>query len=122
MLHKKFLWQEQLKRAKTYDDFAEVFFKILAEPTWLKKPPQNKSSCEEQALYVHSSIEEQIIGIVQEGLTFIAFFLKGQPAQIEEFHQVLKQSVLSQQAGILPVASDCVVLGDFARTERRILP
>lgn len=110
------VWQEQLKQAKTYDDFAEVFFKILAEPCVAEKTAQNKKFCEEQALYVHSSIEEQIIGIVQESLTFIAFFLKGQPAQIEEFHQVLKQSVLSQQAGILPVASDCVILGDFARS------
>lgn len=109
-------WHGQIRQAKTYDVFAEVFLKLLQEPIVVEITKKNKEFCDRKGLYVQSSIEEQIIGIVEESLQFIAYFLKDQKAQTEDFYQILKQSILSQQAGILPVAADCVILGDFARS------
>jgi ATP-dependent helicase/nuclease subunit B len=109
-------WHEKSKSLKTYDQIAEFVHSIIDSDSIISRLNDNITFCEENELFVESSIEQQIIRIINESVEFIDYFLKDQPATLEEFYQVFRQSISSENAGVLPIASDCIMVGDFARS------
>jgi ATP-dependent helicase/nuclease subunit B len=109
-------WYERSKSLKTYDQIADFIYYVIDSDAVISRVNENITFCEENELFVESSIEQQIIRIIKESLEFINYFLKDQPATLEEFYQVFRQSISSENAGVLPIASDCIMVGDFARS------
>lgn len=109
-------WKDKAKALKTYDQIAVFIDEILNSEIVQEKINQSITFCEENQLNVQKSIEEQISDITAENLEFIKYFLKDQQASIEDFYEVFRQTLNSDNAGVLPISSDCVIIGDFARS------
>lgn len=109
-------WKDKAKTLKTYDKIADLISEILDDDAVKEKIQQSITFCEDNLLNVQKSIEEQIADITRENLEFIKYFLKDQKATIEDFYEVFRQTLNSDNAGVLPISSDCVIIGDFARS------
>lgn len=109
-------WQEKAKPLKTYDQIAAFIEEVIENETVKEKIVSSIKFCEENVLNIQKSIEEQITDIIKENLEFIKYFLKDKTATMEDFYDVLRQTLNSDNAGLLPVLSDCVIVGDFARS------
>lgn len=109
-------WHRRSKSLKTYDQIADFILSIIDSRLVTNQVLANIAFCEQNTMFLQGSIEEQIIRIIKESLEFIEYFLKDQPAALEDFYQVFRQSISSENAGVLPIAADCIMVGDFARS------
>ena len=109
-------WKDRIKSLKTYDHIAAFIKEVIESETVKLKINNSIKFCEENMLYVQKSIEEQIADIIYENLEFIKYFLKDKTATIEDFYEVFKHTLSTDNAGMLPTSADCVIIGDFARS------